>query len=216
MHRVKEESSCKKEGNGKVLKRDDNGFYNATGTGVGLTFFKIENNSSGGSTSTPGIVLTDSEKEELEKWENTLNTFNTLTDYDKTAEVYNADNRIYKIDITADSGVTDFYKKVDLGFVLDVSNSMKFPSSLKALQDPYGQDQQVWMTADWLNWAQQAYSDYYNRQNCFYILSDPALTSTIYKVYKDGNQWKYQDASENAGVKVFDVNNGTVFKEPYR
>jgi len=72
------------------------------------------------------------------------------------------------------------------------------------------------MTADWLNWAQLAYSDYYNQDGCFYIISDPALTSTIYKVFKDGNQWKYQDASENPGVKVYDINDGTVFKEPYR
>ncbi len=65
--------------NGKVLKRDGNKqknnqsnpdfgrFYNSTGTGVGLTFYKIELNS-GGSSGTPGIVLTDDERAELEKW----------------------------------------------------------------------------------------------------------------------------------------------------
>ena len=202
--------------NGKVLKRNDNGFYNSTGTGVGLTFYKIEDNPSGGSSGTSGIELTDEERAEMEKWKETLAKFNTLTDYNKTAEVFSEDNRIYQINIAADSGITDFYKNVDLGLVLDVSNSMKFPSSLKALEDSNGNDLQVWMDADWLNWAKNAYSNYYNQDGCFYIISDPALTSTIYKIWKDGNQWKYQDASENPGVNTYNVNSGTVFKEPYR
>ncbi len=206
--------------NNKYIQRNQTkGFFVRTDLqwkDVNLTFYKIEENSSGGSTGTPGIVLTDEQRAEMEKWKETLTKFNTLTDYDKTAEVYDEDDRVYKIDITADSGITDFYKNVDLGFVLDVSNSMKFPSSLKALEDNQGNEQQVWMTADWLDWAKNAYSSYYNQDGCFYIISDPALTSTIYKVWKDGNQWKYQDASENPGVKVYNVNDGTVFKEPYR
>ena len=206
--------------NGKYIQRNQTkGFFIKTDlewNDVNLTFFKIEENPSVDPTGTPGIVLTDDERDDLETWKETLEKFNTLTDYDKTAEVFNEDNRIYKVDITADSGIMDFYKDVDLGFVLDVSNSMKFPSSLRALEDVNGVEQQVWMTSDWLNWAKAEYSDYYNRQNCFYILSDPALTSTIYKVYLDGTQWKYQDASEPAGSKIFNVNDGTVFKEPYR
>ena len=72
------------------------------------------------------------------------------------------------------------------------------------------------MTSDWLNAAKTAYSDYYNIQNCFYIISDPALTSTIYRVFWDGSSWRYQDASEPGNDNIYYVNNGTVFKEPYR
>ena len=200
----------------KVVKRDDTGFYNATGTGVGLTFYKIEENSSGGSSSTPGIVLSDAERQWLENWKNTLENFNTLTDYGKSAEVYDEDQRIYQIDINASSGVTDFYKDVDLGFVLDISNSMQFPSSLKALEHQNGDEYKVWMTADQLNEAKATYSEYYNNQNCFYIISDPALTSTIYRVFWDGSAWRYQDASELGNDNIYYVNDGTVFKEPYR
>ena len=208
--------------NNKTLKRQGSGdnigkYYTANGSsGAGLTFFKIENGSSGGSLHDTGIELTDEERAELSKWEETIAKFNTLTDYDKTAEVFDYDNRIYKIDIMADSGIMDFYKDVDLGFVLDVSNSMKFPSSLKAIEDSNGDEQQVWMSTDWLNWASSAYSSYYNRQNCFYILSDPALTSTIYRVFWNGRKWQYQDASSNDPAKIYDINEGTVFKEPYR
>ena len=140
----------------------------------------------------------------------------TLTDYDKKAEVFNEDQRIYQIDINASSGVTDFYKDVDLGFVLDISNSMQFPSSLKALEDQSGNEYQVWMNASALNAARSAYSEYYNKQNCFYIISDPALTSTIYRVFWDGSAWRYQDASELGNDNIYYVNDGTVFKEPYR
>ena len=206
----------------KTLKRQSSGenigkFYTANGSdGVGLTFFKIENDPSGGTIHDTGIELSDSEREQLSKWEKTIERFNTLTDYNKTAEVDDYDNRIYKIDIQADSGIMDFYRDVDLGLVLDVSNSMKFPSSLKALEDQQGNEYKAWMTEDALNAAYWAYQDYYNRQNCFYILSDPALTSTIYRVFWNGSKWQYQDASSNDPNKILDINDGTVFKEPYR
>lgn len=202
--------------NGKVLKRDDYGFFNATGTGVGLTFYKIENDPSGSTSHDTGIELTDEERAELSKWEETIEKFNTLTDYNKTAEVSDYDQRIYKIDIEADSGIMDFYKDVDLGFVLDVSNSMKFPSSLKALEDQQGNEFKLWMDATSLNAAYWAYREYYNRQGCFYILSDPALTSTIYRVFWNGSKWQYQDASSNDPSKILDINDGTTFKEPFR
>ena len=127
--------------NNKFYKRDD---INPAKFSL---YYVDPSNSSGGSTSTPGIELTDDERQDLETWKNTLAQFNTLTDYDKTAEVVgDGDNRMYKVDLTASSGIMDFYRDVDLGFVLDVSNSMKFPSSLKAISNT-----QIMMTQNDLN-----------------------------------------------------------------
>lgn len=171
--------------------------------------------SSGGSSGTPGIVLTDKERQDLETWKDTLAKFNTLTDYDKTAEVVgDGDNRMYKVDLNASSGIMDFYKDVDLGFVLDVSNSMKFPSSLKAISNT-----QIMMTQSDLDNYYWSHQSDYNREGCFYIISDPAVTSTIYKVFYDSNgTWKYVDASEpSTTTKKYTITDSTVIgKDGYR
>ena len=210
--------------NNKVLARNTTrGFYNSTNSSKAteLIFYKIEDNPSGGSSSTPGIILTDEEREEYEKWKKTIEQWNTLSNYGKTAEVYNEDNRIYKIEIKADSGITDFYQDVDLGFVLDVSMSMKFPASLRALEED-GEELKTWLSVRDLNAAYNTHTDEYDKENCFYVISDPAVTSTVYKVYKDGNNWKYHDASLTAteasgSGKLYTVSDTTVLpKDAFR
>jgi len=122
--------------------------------------------------------------------------------------VFNYDKRIYKINLSADSGITDFYKDVDLGFVLDVSNSMNFPSSLAALKSG-NSDYQIRLTPTNLDTARSRYSTYYNKEHCFYIISDPSVTSTIYKVFKESDGWKYQDASSSNNTK-YPISDNTV------
>ena len=179
-----------------------------------MNIYYIDNNPESESSDVDGIVLTEAERAELQKWEDTLKKFNTLTDYSKTAEVFNYDNRIYKIDLSADAGVTDFYKNVDLGFVLDVSNSMNFPSSLAPLKRANGTDVSINMNPDTFDQLlnNTDFKAKYENQGCFYVISDPGLTSTIYKIYKDGSTWKYRDASSNS-TTVYDLTTDTVFKE---
>ena len=210
----------------KVLARNTiNGFYNSTTSSdaTELVFFKIEDEDdpSGGSSGSPGISLTDDDRAEFEKWKQTIEKWNTLSDYSKTAAVFDEDNRIYKIDLEADSGITDFYQDVDLGFVLDVSMSMKFPASLKALKEN-GEELKAWISADDLYNAYINHTNEYNKEGCFYVISDPAVTSTIYKIYWDGIDWKYHDASltdaeASTGNKLFTVSNTTILpKDSFR
>lgn len=49
---------------------------------------------------------------------------------DKTASVFDYDNRIYQIDLKALSDVTIFNNKVDLELIVDTSRSMYFPATL--------------------------------------------------------------------------------------
>ncbi len=56
------------------------------------------------------------------------------TGCDKTAVVFDYENRIYRVDLTAQSQMSSFIGTIDLGFVIDVSGSMKFPSHLINLE----------------------------------------------------------------------------------
>lgn len=53
----------------------------------------------------------------------------------KTVEVYDYENRTYRVDLTAQSHMSSFVGTIDLGFIIDVSGSMKFPSKLIDLED---------------------------------------------------------------------------------
>ena len=57
----------------------------------------------------------------------------------KTAEVYDYENRIYRVDLTAQSSLTTFDGIIDLGFMIDVSGSMNFPSLLDDATDVTGE-----------------------------------------------------------------------------
>ena len=48
----------------------------------------------------------------------------------KTAEVYDYQNRIYRVDFTSKANFETFAGNIDMAFCLDVSNSMYFPSAL--------------------------------------------------------------------------------------
>lgn len=73
-------------------------------------------------------------KRELGEWiENLINQQVPLDDAatHKTAEVHDYENRIYRVDITSRSNMKTFDGKVDLGFSIDWSGSMNFPSKIK-------------------------------------------------------------------------------------
>ena len=73
------------------------------------------------------------DKESFQKWLKELKERNIPLDNDgttKTAELYDYENRIYRVDLTAKSNLSMFNGDIDLGFIIDVSGSMQFPSKL--------------------------------------------------------------------------------------
>ena len=88
----------------------------------------------------PNYVAPDDEKEgrvidkeSFQKWLQELRDRNIPLNQDgctKTAELYDYENRIYRVDLTAQSNLSMFDGDIDLGFIIDVSGSMQFPSKL--------------------------------------------------------------------------------------
>ena len=158
-------------------------------------------------TATSDIVISDEKKRELQQWLESLKNSHTAS-ADKTARVYDYDNRIYQIDITAESSLMDFEADIDLAFIIDVSNSMLFPSKLVKNKN------EMILTQDNLN---KAYPD----GSTHYIISDPTGTSTAYRIFRaDDGIWYYVDASlgnEQAHKVVWDCRYSEPAKDvPFR
>ena len=130
----------------------------------------------------PNYVYPNSEKqgssfESMTAWLNDLRTRNLpLNDKDtqKTAEVYDYQNRIYRVDLTTKSSLTTFGGSIDLGFVLDTSNSMKFPSKLVPAENV-----PIYYINQW--WFSNSYS--LDQGTEYYLIADEANTSTVFKIY---------------------------------
>ena len=88
----------------------------------------------------PNYVTPDDEKEgriiDKESFQNWLTELRKRNiplnqkECTKTAELYDYENRIYRVDLTAKSNLSMFDGDIDLGFIIDVSGSMQFPSKL--------------------------------------------------------------------------------------
>lgn len=135
-----------------------------------------------------GITISPDEQRALQEWLESLDSREPLQNVTKTARAYDYQNRIYEVDITAESAIRDFYSDIDLGFILDASGSMKFPSSLIKVEG-----ERFPMTQDNLNEA-------FPEGGRYYIISDPKNTSTVYEIYANsgyyGNwTWTWKDAS---------------------
>ena len=88
----------------------------------------------------PDYEATDDEKEgraikrELKEWIENLTNQQVPLDNNatkKTAEVYDYENRIYRVDLATKSNLKTFDGTIDLGFSIDWSGSMNFPSKVK-------------------------------------------------------------------------------------
>lgn len=116
----------------------------------------------------------------------------------KTAEVYDYQNRIYRVDITSKANFETFAGNLDLAFCLDVSNSMYFPSKLvettsanRANPMPIYQINNSgwgWSNQGWLDTSR-------NWNNPYYLIADASGTATVFKIYYQNGNWKAQDAS---------------------
>ena len=120
--------------------------------------------------------------DDLSKWVEELKKKNVPLDESatkKTAEVYDYENRIYRVDLTTKSSLTSFNGIVDLGLILDVSGSMKFPSKLILAPEVSG-EKNIWTIND------ETYqgSNRYNWQECLYRRKDYCFVLSC-KRYKE-------------------------------
>ena len=119
---------------------------------------------------------------------------------DKTAEVKDYANRIYKVDLSANANLREFeLEPIDVLFVVDQSNSMLFPAHLVSTgktvtlrRDGVGNDNEMNRAVQDLDPAQ-----------VYYVIADPNTTSTVWAIWYDGigKAWACQDASYYAKAK---------------
>ena len=151
----------------------------------------------------PEYVVPDNEKvpssvEDMTGWLEELQNRNIPLDSSatkKTAEVYDYQNRIYRVDFTSKANFETFAGKLDMAFCLDVSNSMYFPSKLvqttsanRANPMPIYQinngNNKWWWLDTGRGW-----------NNPYYLIADASGTATVFKIYFQDGYWKAQDSS---------------------
>ena len=165
----------------------------------------------------PDYKVPDSEKQPT-SFEDMTEWFNRLTDpdreipfdgsaTDKTAEVYDYENRIYRVDIKTKADYETFSGDIDIGFSLDVSNSMKFPASLKYAT--YGGNTLDEFSIYSLNDNTSSLDTNRRFNNPYYIIADKNQTSTVLKLYYEPNNFRVYNDNQwknyNSGWYVQDA-----------
>ena len=123
----------------------------------------------------------------------------------KTAEVYDYENRIYRVDITASSNLYALDKNVKLGFILDVSGSMKFPSQLDMVSNTNNtqtttvKTNQLKLELNKINDSKSNRENWLNRNKTYYMIADVTGTATVNRIFYDwsSNKWKFVDSSKD-------------------
>ena len=115
------------------------------------------------------------------------------TVYDKTAEVYDYENRVYQIDITASSSDYEVAPSIALEFVVDASRSMFFPTSLTEVGTFSGTNASN--VRNWINAHGDTSQVYFVIQNKdgaatqYAIFYDPNSAYTVNEPYWNGRKW---------------------------
>lgn len=162
---------------------------------------------------TPEELLgrTPTTKEEFQTWINGIkNRQDPLVDSacNKTAEVYDYENRIYQVDLTAASDLSTFDGTVDMSYIIDVSASMKFPSKLMGAKDVYGTKANGDyysanecsaknlnnIETEWSYWGLKKKVN--NKTKYYYVIADAGSTATVCMLWHDGSHWMMVDASK--------------------
>ena len=152
------------------------------------------------------------DKKTLEEWIAELKTKNLPLDKKgttKTAEVYDYENRIYRVDITAQSSLATFTGDIDMGFIIDVSPSMLFPAHLGPAMRSYNTNQQIGeqkisdinINNNWRRWGLDTGETYY-------FITDKSGTATVCELYwnnnNNDNKWVFLDASKRRQGNPYD------------
>jgi len=140
----------------------------------------------------------------MEKWYESLESYDPpLSSYTKSAEVWDYDNRIYQINFSAASGVQDFTQNIELAFILDVSNSMLFPSSMTELGEASLNNLDSVIN--------NLSADQREDNGVYFVIGDENYTATVYAIKKVDGVWKGMDASyyaqNAASVRSYSWNN---------
>lgn len=108
----------------------------------------------------------------------------------KTAEVEDYNNRIYEILLTAESHMRMYQMDpVDMLFVVDQSNSMLFPAGLNDT------GKSVNLSLNGNNNIRNMEALNLDKSQMYYLISDPAGTSTVWSLWYENGTWLYQDTS---------------------
>lgn len=138
-------------------------------------------------------VITDSDGKTVRKIKDY--TYDEALESKKTAEVLKYDERTYKVDLQASSKITTDAEAdvVDVVLVVDVSPSMRFPSSLEKVTASPKQ-------------ITDRYMDELGGEGPYYIINDPTGAATVYRIFKSGGKWYIVDSSvsNDKGVRITD------------
>ena len=135
----------------------------------------------------------DDSMADLTEWANDIAGTHFTTD--KRAEVFDYDNRIYRIDMSASSEKKAIDSSVVINFITDTSRSMYFPANITMVMDvenytwngdAFGQRINTWLT-----------STNQNRDNVYYAITSQNGNATMHAIYysTQNNRWESVDAS---------------------
>ena len=144
------------------------------------------------------VHISDDKAKEFQAWMESLKNKEDVT-VDKTAHVVDYQNRIYEVDISANSAKIDFGAEIDLAFILDMSSSMLFPYHLVRMDHA-----PVLLTQETLN---ELFPDH---NSDHFFISSPTLSSTVYRLFvnTDGKwyavdeAWWQKDGGDKSGSTV--------------
>ena len=118
----------------------------------------------------------------IDIWQHTMTQ---KLEVDKTAEVYDYDNRIYEVDLFASSGYYIVTPDLVLDFVVDASRSMYFPENLTKVGE-YNKTSAG--LRSWLNTTG-------DRDQVYFVIDDKNGAATNYAVFYQNGHWNAIDAS---------------------
>ena len=155
------------------------------------------------------------DKDSLQEWFRELKERNIPLNEDgcnKTAELYDYENRIYRVDLTAQSNLTMFDGSIDMGFIMDVSGSMQFPSKLTEATGTSGQnlsDINISQINEWDYSKNQYYWQTWGLDNTknYYVIAEKTTTATVFRVnyHTDDQKWHRVDGSFYPGDGVYNA-----------
>ena len=126
---------------------------------------------------------------------------------DKTAEVHDYENRVYRIDITASSADREISPSIALEFVVDASRSMFFPTSITEVGSLNGNN--ISAVTNWLN-------QYGDINQTYFVINDPNGSATQYAFFYNPQEtkhwynqggWKYNEGEAYGTWEWVDASN---------
>ena len=144
--------------------------------------------------------LDNPDPQDIAQWIGDVLSANPLGGVDKTAEVYDYENRIYRVDLKANSGFQAVASDLALAFMTDISNSMLFPEAVYEVKDGNGNNLTMVSrdhTKDRSIGAQiddKVRAGLMSTDNVYITIGDIAQSSTQYAIfYAGGGSWEQQD-----------------------